>query len=108
MTAPYTTDPAEAQGKARRLRTDPMTLSLAHYRVGCGYAARAVCTNQDGCALMVVRLSDGVAWMARGKDPMTYGTIAVGTTCEEVFFQDPWGRVGRVRLDSLGPGIPPD
>jgi hypothetical protein len=108
MTAPHTTDPAAAQANARRLRSDPMTLTVMTYKVGCGYAARSVCTDPGGCALMVVRISDGVAWMLKGESPMSYKPEAVGVTCDEVFFEAPSGQVGRVRIESLGPGIPPD
>jgi hypothetical protein len=58
--------------------------------------------------LLIVRLSDGAAWMLAGTDPMTYTMEPVGLTCDEVFFADPLNRVVRVRLDSLGPGLPPD
>jgi hypothetical protein len=108
MTAPYTLDPAVAQATSRRLRSDPMTFGVLPYRVGCGYAARLVGDDQDGASLLVVRLSDGVSWKLKGKDPMNYPTDAIGLTCDEVFFADPASRVGRVRIDSLGPGILPD
>jgi hypothetical protein len=108
MTAPYTLDPSEAALKSRRLRSDPLTIVSKPHKVGCGYAARGVFSDQVGNFLMVVRLSDGVSWELKAKDPMGYPMDAAGVTCEEVFFGDPAGRVGRVRLDSLGPGILPD
>jgi hypothetical protein len=108
MTAPYTTDPVDAQAKAKRLRTDPNTFYVRGYQVGCGHAARAATNPQGGNVLLIVRLSDGAAWMLAGTDPMTYTMEPVGLTCDEVFFADPLNRVVRVRLDSLGPGLPPD
>jgi hypothetical protein len=108
MTAPYTLDPAQAQAKSHRLRSDPQSVTPSRYHVGCGYAARDVGSDTDGNSLLVVRLSDGVSWKLKGKDPMTYTAEATGLTCDEIFFADPASRVGRVRIDSLGPGILPD
>jgi hypothetical protein len=108
MTAPYTLDPAKAALTSRRLRSDPTTFFPIKYAVGCGYAARMETTDTEGNYVLVVRLTDGVSWKLMPKDPMSYPVGAVGLTCDELFFEDPTQRVGRVRLDSLGPGIPPD
>ena len=112
MTAPYTTDPAVAQAKARRLRSDPGGFWVYPYAVGCGYAARPVSIN--GNDLLVVRLSDGVSWILYGgADPQqfSYGH-PIGISCEDVYVTallvpEP-KQILRIPLASLGPGIPPD
>jgi hypothetical protein len=118
MTAPFTTDPAQAQAKARRLRSEPGTLiarPLGKFAVGCGYAARAGYMNTDlKYAMVVVRLSDGYSWIFPGGSDvnnLSWDEV-LGITCEDIFVnvgvKDLYGTISRIRLDSLGPGIPPD
>ncbi|MBK8998790.1 MAG: hypothetical protein IPM35_23960 [Myxococcales bacterium] len=119
MTAPFTTDPDAVKQTAKRLRSDPGQIGLDWFVVGCGYAARVYWENAGagGAAsqdLMIVRLSDGVSWIYDAP-PLSTGfrlSGALGITCDEVFahaqFPDDAVTIIRVRLDSLGPGIPPD
>jgi hypothetical protein len=120
MTAPFTTDPAEVASTAKRLRSDPGPFSSAPWGIGCGYATFAlnVPAATDGgdasTALLVVRLSDGVSWIVSGPTFASGMHFAgpLGSSCTDVFavaqFPDDAVSVVRIRLDSLGPGIPPD
>jgi hypothetical protein len=106
MTAPFTTDPDVVARTERRLRSQPdYPVQVNEWVVGCGYAARD--TNNK---VFVVRLSDGWAWYLPSTPTQFIGR-PIGLTCDEVFF---FGKVNgvhnimRVRLDSLGPGLPPD
>lgn len=107
MTSPYTTDPALL--KPRKVRLTGNYGAVNRYEVGCGYAAHTAGSGPFDAFIEVVRLADGTAWRV---DP-TKGTWAWGhviaLTCEEVFvwFQGPEQGIARIRLDSLGPGIPP-
>jgi hypothetical protein len=111
MAARYTSDPAAITGRRVRSLPAPARLDAYGFVVGCGYAARPVTVNRDaavGMDLMLVRLSDGRTWMLPGDGPMRwYRPLAI--TCSEIFA---WvGRAGviaRLRLDSIGPGAPPD
>ena len=114
MTAPFTTDPDVVKTTAKRLRSDPDQMSPYPYGIGCGYAGRQFYsgTSNDG---LLVRLSDGVSWIIDAPDspPGDYQFLGVlGFTCEELFatfqFQDDAVSIIRIKLDSLGPGIPPD
>jgi hypothetical protein len=108
MTAPFTTDPAKLLPK--RLRSDPVdNMSSKQYQVRCGYAAHGGGGNGP---VIVVRLVDGVSWLLPAYLPPDFGALnPIGVTCDHVYL---WGQFGgryniaRVRLDSLGPGIPPD
>jgi hypothetical protein len=113
MTAPFTTDPAELQ--PRRLRSWVLAGIGTSHRppvVGCGHAALISWNKQEGLSLLIVRLSDGRAWQLRGPPapaPHWYSPVAI--TCDEVFaiFEgSPMWSLRRVRLDSLGPGMPAD
>jgi hypothetical protein len=104
MTSPFTTDPDAVV--PRRLRSEPpFAMGVDGWEVGCGYAA-----HYAGYFLLVVRLSDGWSWQVPNAPGRSFGR-AIGVTCEEVFglgdFGD-HGNIARVRLDSLGPGEPPD
>ncbi|MCC6527285.1 MAG: hypothetical protein IT373_31845 [Polyangiaceae bacterium] len=106
MTAPFTTDPSALA--PRRLRSHPgANLSTTAWQVGCGYATR-VATGPN--TVYVVRISDGWAW----EIPQLAGLslfAGVGLTCDEVFAYGSVNNVQnvvRIRLDSLGPGMPPD
>lgn len=104
MTSPYTTSPSQL--KTRRLRSDPGTGGVAPYAVGCGYAA-----HTDGNhGLFVVRLLDGVAWNL-APEAGWWWSSAITLSCSEVFavvIVGATGHIVRVRLDSLGTGLPPD
>lgn len=106
MTAPFTTDPGVLQ--ARRLRSDPNDqFGGSEWQVGCGYAAHEAGVNN----VIVVRLSDGVSWLVPTVYPDQVLGTAIGVTCEDVIILgNLLGKTNivRVRLDSLGPGIPPD
>ncbi len=106
MTAPYTTDPKVAQSTARRLRSDTFSFSPQPFRVGCGYAAREAVVG-GGMGAIVVRLADGWSWFVVGKEGVPYPVHPLGLTCDELFVSTPTS-IARVRLDSLGAGMPPD
>jgi hypothetical protein len=100
MTAPFTSDPTAL--KPRRLRSAPHSgVGNWPWLVGCGYAAH------QGA----VRLRDGVSWLVPSSPRELELTTPLGITCEEIVAQ---GRVGgrltivRVKLASLGDGMPPD
>ncbi len=105
--AKYTTDPSQVQ--SHRLRSNPRThIGSEPWVVGCGYAAHA-----NGPQPLLVRLSDGAMWTMPylGQGAAIRFDRPLGVTCDEVFFLGQFsGRwnVARVRLDSLGPGTPPD
>ena len=105
MTAPFTTDPDALQPK--RLRSLPSWVgNVRPWEVGCGYG-----TFDAGSGnVFVVRLSDGHAWFV--PDTADYNLhLHRGVSCEEVFvLGDIHGEttLARIRLDSLGPGVPAD
>jgi hypothetical protein len=109
MTAPFTTDPATL--RPRRLRSHPAEVLAIHtMKVGCGYAAHL--DGQGG--ILVVRLSDGWSWTVPNTETQEL-TNPIGVTCDEVFALGYVGEpptketiIARVRLDSLGSGLPPD
>ncbi len=106
MTAPFTTDPTEVQATALRLRSQPdPPIQVGPWQVGCGYAAR-----DSANKVLVVRLSDGWSWFVPST-PSQKLQRPLGLTCEELFAMGEIGgkyTMGRVRLDSLGPGLLPD
>ena len=115
MTAPFTTDPEVVQATGRRLRSDPARWLIGHsetFVVGCGYAARAFGGDGD---VIIVRLSDGAAWIPESRPEFTWVGV-VGVTCDE-FFGLAAGpiegapltvTIARMRLDALGEPLPPD
>lgn len=111
MVAPYTTDGPTALKTAKRVRSDNVHMTTYGWRVGCGYAA-----NEGGGGgatwLRIVRLSDGFAWDVSSvwnPDPkQKMALLPLGVTCEHVYAIDPGGQIARIRIDSLGPGTPPD
>ena len=119
-TASYATDPAVVEATAHRVRSDVAGMSTNHYVVGFGYAMRA--TGGIGApyytALYVVRLEDGMGWLVPGtEDPDVLGWSRVlGFTKDELFVTaamrtdelDSSPTIVRIRLDSLGPGLPAD
>jgi hypothetical protein len=106
MTAPFTTDPAQVV--SRRLRTEEgPDFDVVYFQVGCGYAARS-----NGAHIRVVRLSDGQSWVLSNglSDPFGW-SAPLALTCTELFATVQVSgvtRLARVRLDSLGSGIPAD
>ncbi len=117
-TAPYTTDPAQVQATGRRLRSDVRGMSTAPYVVGFGYAMRTTTFGTPTThGLFVVRVSDGTAWAIPGSpntDEFSFSGV-LGFTQQELFAVANTQLGGlngvtivRIRLDSLGPGTPPD
>jgi hypothetical protein len=108
MTAPFTTDPSKLAPK--RLRSDPnIYMSGGTFRVACGYAANG--GKAASQPLVVVRLKDGVSWVVPPTQPGFVFLEVLGITCDHVYaFMHLGGRynIARIRLDSLGPGLPPD
>ncbi len=119
MTAPFSTDQATVETTARRLRSDPGPLIPTGFAVGVGYAARQVDTWVGGADkitkdLLVVRLADGVSWLVKMPSILKGAGFdePLGFSNDEVFstaqFPDDSTTIVRIRLDSLGPGTPPD
>jgi len=118
MAAPFTTSAAGVANTSKRLRGDVKGFGAAGWTVGCGYAARTA--GLGGTlhnAMFIVRLSDGFSWTLPGKIeiPRLDWGEAIGLTCDEVFASVSTQtstvttpRILRIRLDSLGPGTPPD
>ncbi len=112
-TAPYTTDPAVLKTTARRVRTDVRGMSAYPYAVGFGYAARwDTFGSPMANSAFIVRLSDGRSWVLIGfpKAGTLDWTQPLGFTDQELFISAgvPDTTIVRIRLDSLGPGTPPD
>ncbi len=117
-TAKYTTDPSALAATKRRVRSAGVASYSEQYVLGCGYAAIAIAPRFDwGAApgFRVIRLSDGVSWTAishsqeQREDFFTVRPAAI--TCDEVFLRGVaagHSQVVRIRIDSLGPGTPPD
>jgi hypothetical protein len=106
MTAPFTTEPSAVV--PRRLRTEEgPSFDVRNFVVGCGFAARA-----NGYHVRIVRLSDGRSWvLANAPGAPVAWELPLALTCTELFASVRSGgatRTARVRLDSIGPGIPPD
>lgn len=110
MTAKFTTDPDKLE--PRRVRSEPAYGVVYDYKVGCGYAAH----EAGKYKIQITRLSDGTAWMITGDADGLQVALPMGVTCDDFFFgadyRDAKGDIAsnvfRVRLDSLGEGIPPD
>ena len=116
MTAPYTTDPSTRIATERRLRSDLKIWDGGYWAVGCGYAARRLGTADLHHGMMVVRISDGRSWVFPGGAPgasvYSWGE-PLGLSCEELYISmkpagDQGYTIARIRLDSLGEGLPPD
>ncbi len=110
MVAPTTTDPETAKKTAVRLRSETTQSLPWGWKVGCGYAAAisyVMNTPHQSAAIRVVRLSDGWSWVFHSPG-YAYPLSAVGVTCDHVYAIAPASQLFRVRLDSLGPGEPPD
>jgi hypothetical protein len=119
MTSPFATDAASLH--PRRLRSaQSYSFGVADMTVvGCGYVAYPAQLTDRGVGTFVVRLADGVGWFlpydAVGSSSTWKWARALALTCSELFATVEVGdessheiAIVRVRLDSLGPGIPPD
>lgn len=107
MTAPYTTNPTQIT--KRRLRSEAGNVGVSNFVVGCGYAARDLYGQTR-----LVRVADGQSWLL-GSNPTSSNLwdwmTPLVITCAEMFAYvtaDGQPNIARVRLDSLGPGVPPD
>lgn len=116
MTAKYTTDTATlAPRRVRSWSWERFTSSS--FVVGCGYAVGnivdGIVNNVGIVGVGIVRLSDGVSWKLLGKNntqELRWST-PLAVTCDEAFIRVDEGvetNIARIRLDSLGPGIPAD
>lgn len=118
--APYTTDPAQLQKRALRADLSGYPFGTSPFVVGCGYAARTTEMKRGGGferGTLVIRLSDGYAWHLPDGAGVDWGwRTALAITCDEIFVKVaekptpssvPRTNVARVRLDSLGPPLPP-
>jgi hypothetical protein len=112
MTSPFATTEAAVQRRQLRNEAAPYCAG-APFVVGCGYAAQCgYGTNGPQVGVRIVRLSDGQSWpllTQNGVDPWIWSE-PIAITCSEVFVrvQTPGDfNIARVRLDSLGPGEPP-
>lgn len=114
-TAPHTMDPTALQASAHRVRSDLGGVYADSYTVGNGYAARLVQYGSPASvSVSIIRLSDGYRWIIEGKlgsDPISWG-VPLGFSDQEIFMPmgtvDMLNTIARIRLDSLGPGTPPD
>jgi len=118
MTSKFTTNPSEIHPRRlTRLPKGVISSGSLLPPVGCGYAAFRYDSgypSSDDTGLLVVRLSDGVSWLLPSVS-VKYGDgwfPAIAITCDEVFARYSGAgahleTIRRVRLDSLGPGIPP-
>lgn len=123
VTAPFTTDPAQVLAARRVLRTDltGYPFGTSPFVVGCGYAARtSFLSSGDGGfegGSLLIRLVDGYRWLLPDTPGADWGwRHPLAITCDEVILKvvqrpapgdKPRWNVARVRIDSLGPGIPP-
>jgi hypothetical protein len=113
MTAPFTTDPGAIV--KRRLRSETRQFGGNEFVVGCGYAAHEASLSTFEPGMRIVRLADGRSWrfgkIVAETGPNWQIGYPLAITCDEVFvlFQHGYQfNVARIRLDSLGPGDPPD
>ena len=115
MTSPFSTDPAKIQ--PRRLRAwepDYVGTPVVAPVVGCGLAGFSYVFGSNDPSpegVLVVRLADGVSWLLRRPSQLGW-TVPIAITCDEVFSMSRGANgldtIRRVRLDSLGPGDPPN
>jgi len=115
MTSKFSTNASEIQ--PRRLTRWPQShvSTTVPPQIGCGFASfRYVLgfPQSTGAGLLIVRLSDGVAWVLPSASISTADGWGepIATTCDEVFARyqgHAYETIRRVRLDSLGPGTPP-
>ncbi len=116
MKSPYATSSGTVQGV--RVRSAGISYGTSLFIVGCGYAVndQSIVPNQVG--LLLVRLADGYSWTLTGafNGPWIWEE-PLALTCTELFATvrvrtgdsgKNHATIARVRLDSLGPGTPPD
>ena len=111
MTAKLSTDPSSIQPVRLRSWPDPSIWGgYTPDAVGCSYAALAFNPAVLNEKLMIIRLADGVSWILDSPPDRhwTWGK-PIAVTCDEVFAMVGLSKqLRRIRLSSLGPGIPPD
>lgn len=103
-----------ARPVGRRVRSS--SLLFPRTTVGCGHIAASGGYKDYHSELRVIRIADGVSFLRRQMDATKeYGyTTPLAVTCEHVYvIRSPrmagqLATVVRIRLDALGPGIPPD
>jgi hypothetical protein len=112
MTSPFTTSEAAVQRRQLRIESPPYCTGTS-FVVGCGYAAQCAYGSEGPqVGVRLVRLSDGQSWpllTQNGVDPWIWSE-PIAITCSELFVrvETPGDfNVARVRIDSLGPGEPP-
>ena len=117
MTSPFATRASDLQ--ARRLRSEGPCIGTKteEFVVGCGYAAHPTCASLPSTGILIVRLSDGRSWpLVSNPTSTSWAYVApLAITCDELFAtvaervsNASVANIVRVRLDSLGPGLPPD
>lgn len=98
----------------RRVRSS--SLLFPDTTVGCGYIAATGAYAAYHSELRVIRMADGVSFLRRQMDATKENgyTTPLAVTCEHVYVirsprrADQLPNVVRIRLDALGPAIPPD
>lgn len=108
MTSAYSDTPSGLAPRRLRSEEGGWSVGASPFVVGCGYAARS---NASG--RRIVRLSDGQSWILPSATGSLHWSVPVALTCDEIFLLAAEAgtnvmTIARVRLDSLGPGIPPD
>lgn len=120
-TAKYSLDKATVEATKRRVRSEPRAAWAHPYAVGCGYAAVEMLsptpTEWGQTGFRLIRLSDGRSWPildgSREQQRELHFATPLGITCDHVYVQA-WSNtsskteVARIRLDSLGEGVPAD
>jgi hypothetical protein len=120
MHGAYTTDPGSVSG-TRMTTASGIGFATTGFVIGCGYAARGPYAHVDGGpndpVLSVFRLSDGRRWeLPHAPGSGFVWSHPLGITCTELFatvgLESEGGPllydIVRVKLDSLGPGLPAD
>lgn len=98
----------------RRLRST--SVLFPYLTLGCGYVAASGGYADYHSELRVIRMADGVSFLRRQMDATKENgyTTPLAVTCEHVYVirsprkADQLPNVVRIRLDALGPAIPPD
>jgi len=114
-TAPYPAAGTKPVG--RRLRTE--YADIDKLVVGCGHVAATGAYADYVSMLRVTRLSDGVSFVLKKADRMGEFDYQqpIAVSCDHVYFtrvdqiarnEAPRTNLVRIRLDALGPAIPPD
>ena len=120
VVSPYATTTAGLVPRVFRSDVTGAAFGIEPWVVGCGYAARYVIRESTpgifANELMLLRLSDGVAWHLADPEVGVFRWRKVlALTCDELFglvdITPPnatrYFNVARIRLDALGPGDPP-